>query len=1011
MSSAAREPTVVQPHTSSIVRELDAVLADAYSAENFEEALRISVEQARVMIGAHQAALSYIPRGDFTTAVHAIALSDKYEKYRHYDAMPTGAGIWALVAECKSSFCLTQAELVSHPRWKNFSDTRDARGLEHPPMRGWLAVPVLTRSEDVIGFLQLSDKYDGDFTLADLELLTHLAKLISPTMELQLANAELQGLTTSLTDQRLDALKLAKRAQHARAKARQVEERLNLALKSAAAGTWGWNIAEDTVTWDDYIHPLFGLPPGTFQGSLDDVMQMVHPEDRERLRADVTASVEEDIPFASEFRVIWPDTSIHALAARGKVYRDQATRPLRMTGVCWDVSGQRRLEEKSRHLAAIIESSDDAIISFDLAGRILSWNGGARRMFGYSVEEMVGQSIRVLLPPELPQAEAMILKRQRPEERVEHFETRRVHKDGRRIDVSVTISPVHNSAGKVIGTSTIDRDITQRLRVQETIAGQARELARSNASLARMNDDLERSRQALAEIASRLALPVRSGPLRPYEIEEFSLTDMMHCGGIIRGLARLATERQFAEVLVRFLYDQLLDKSGDRALSLVRLFETRRFDELDTELRDLARTALPDAAPETTCLTLIATAGEQASWNDSKLSKEHRVIPLPSEEAVERLPMVAQVLSQFGLEIGSFLRPQGELLVGTPDARVFHVPEARGSPFIPAQNEFVIPCGIRSVVAFGDLLPGGRLFVVLLFSKCAISREIAALFGYLSLSTRMAMLTYLAIPDRTSAQILSLDRLLRNHEQIVTDQEQRVRTAMADLAHSNADLEQFAYVASHDLQEPLRAVTGYCQLLLQRYGERLDGEAQGFIHHIVEGGSRMQALIEGLLEYSRVGSRGKRPDKIDTHQALAAALENLRMAIQETGAVVDCEPLPWIVADREQLIRLFQNLVSNALKYRGGTTPTIHISAKDNGREWVFSVRDNGIGFDPKHAKRIFMIFQRLHTRREYPGTGIGLALCERIVQRHGGRIWAESTPGHGSTFCFSLPHNGGAAG
>jgi len=1011
MSSTTREQKVIQPHTSSIVRELDVVLADAYSAENFEEALRICVEQSRVMIGAHQAALSYLPKRDFTAAVHAIALTDKYDKYRAYDAMPTGAGIWALVAEHKSSFCLTQEELVSHPRWKNFSDLKDARGIEHPPMRGWLAVPVLTRTDDVIGFLQLSDKYDGDFTLADLELLTHLAKLIAPTMELQLVNSELQGLTIRLADQRSDALKLAKRAQHARTKARQVEERLNLALKSAAAGTWGWNIVENTVTWDDYIHPLFGLQPGTFHGSFEDVMPMVHPEDRGRLRADVTASVDEDIAFASEFRVIWPDASIHALGARGKVYRDQAGRALRMTGVCWDVSGQRRLEEKARHLAAIIESSGDAIFSFDLEGRILSWNEGARRMFGYSVEEMVGQSIRLLLPPELPHEEKIILERPRPGEWVDHFETKRVHKDGRRIDVSVTVSPIHNSAGQVIGTSRIIHDISQRMRAQETMASQARELARSNASLAIMNDDLERSRQALAEIASRLALPVRPGRLQPYEIEEFSLTDMMHCGGIIRGLARLATELQFAEALVRFLYDQMLDKDGDRALALVRLFETRRLDELDIELRDLAKTTLPGAAPETTCLTLVATAGDQAQWNDSKLSKEHRVIPLPSEEAVERLPMIAQVLSQFGLEISSFLRPQGEMLVGTPDARVFHVPEARGSPFIPAQSEFVMPCGIRSVVAFGDLLPGGRLFVVLLFSKSPISREIAALFGYLSLSTRMAMLTYLDIPDRTSAQILSLDRLLRNHEQIVTIQEQRVRTAMSDLAHSNADLEQFAYVASHDLQEPLRAVTGYCQLLSQRYGDQLDREAQGFIHHIVEGGSRMQALIEGLLEYSRVGSRGRRPDAIDAGQAIAVALENLRTAIQETGAVVDCEPLPRVVADREQLIRLFQNLIGNALKYRGESVPKIHVSAEDNGREWVFSIRDNGIGFDPKHAKRIFMIFQRLHTRREYPGTGIGLALCERIVQRHGGRIWADSTPGRGSTFCFALPHNGGAEG
>jgi len=173
----------------------------------------------------------------------------------------------------------------------------------------------------------------------------------------------------------------------------------------------------------------------------------------------------------------------------------------------------------------------------------------------------------------------------------------------------------------------------------------------------------------------------------------------------------------------------------------------------------------------------------------------------------------------------------------------------------------------------------------------------------------------------------------------------------------------------------------------------------------------MQALIEGLLEYSRVGSRGRRPDAIDAGQAIAVALENLRTAIQETGAVVDCEPLPRVVADREQLIRLFQNLIGNALKYRGESVPKIHVSAEDNGREWVFSIRDNGIGFDPKHAKRIFMIFQRLHTRREYPGTGIGLALCERIVQRHGGRIWADSTPGRGSTFCFALPHNGGAEG
>jgi signal transduction histidine kinase len=409
------------------------------------------------------------------------------------------------------------------------------------------------------------------------------------------------------------------------------------------------------------------------------------------------------------------------------------------------------------------------------------------------------------------------------------------------------------------------------------------------------------------------------------------------------------------------------------------------------------------------CLTLAATAGEQAAWNDVRLSRDHRAIPLSTPKSVEQFPMIARLLDQLGVEVGGVIRPSPDFLISETDAGVFYVPEALGSPYIPAQDAFVIPFGIKSVVGFGGLLPDGRLFAVILFSKVAISRDVAELFGYLSLSTRMALLPYIGIPDKTTAQIVSLDLLLRNHEQIVANQERHLHAALAALSRSNRDLEQFAYVASHDLQEPLRAVSGFCTLLEERYGKQLDEKAREFIHFAVEGAGRMQELIGGLLDYSRVGTREVRAEEVDVNEVVDRALTNLQVVLESADAAVYSEGLPTVKADRLQLIRLFQNLIDNAVKYRGDSPCEVHISAAKRSTdasdsEWVFSVRDNGIGFDPQYAARIFLIFQRLHTRTQYDGSGIGLAICERIVQRQGGRIWAESTEGQGSTFYFTLP-------
>jgi len=297
-------------------------------------------------------------------------------------------------------------------------------------------------------------------------------------------------------------------------------------------------------------------------------------------------------------------------------------------------------------------------------------------------------------------------------------------------------------------------------------------------------------------------------------------------------------------------------------------------------------------------------------------------------------------------------------------------------------HEWARDLGLVSFAGYQLRLPGEQTMGVLaLFARQPItSEEDAMLYG---LSSTLAQVVQRATSD------------------------EKLKLTLADLVHSNKELEQFAYVASHDLQEPLRMISSYIQLLARRYQGRLDTDADEFIAYAVDGAARMQKLIGDLLAYSRVGTRSKGFEPVDYTAVLDQALANLKAAIEESGAVVTHDPLPTVTVDNLQQVQLFQNLIGNAIKFHGEEPPRIHVSAEQSGNQWVFSVQDNGLGLDPQYADRIFVIFQRLHTKEEYPGTGIGLAICKKVVELHGGRIWVESQPGIGSRFCFTIPIGG----
>ena len=478
----------------------------------------------------------------------------------------------------------------------------------------------------------------------------------------------------------------------------------------------------------------------------------------------------------------------------------------------------------SEHLAAIVRSSKDAILSKDRNAIITSWNEAAARLYGYSAEEVVGQSVALLIPPERQGEELEIVAKIIAGERVDQYDTERVRKDGVRVKVSLTSSPIHDANGRVVGVSTLTRDLSSTQRALESAQQQLH--------------------GAPVGIALFSVSPGSFGELRAANAEMSRLLGY--------GIAELA------------------------------------------ELR-AGQLTHPDDAEQERLLFEDLGAGRRNSFALEKRNRHkdgHWI--------------------WVGLTV-SLLEDEDP-----PDTALAHL---------------------------------------------------------------------LDISERKRAEG-ELDRMREN------------------LERSNAELDQFAYVASHDLKEPLILVSAYARMLEERHGDVLDEEGRTFLAHVHEEAGRMKTMIDDLLDYSRLETRAEAAERVELTEMLDTALRTLAPRIEEAAARIDVQgPLPAVEGSPAQFERLLRNLLANAIKFRRRDEPlVISVSAEHVDGEWVVSVRDNGIGIDPAKAQQIFEVFQRLHSQDEYGGTGMGLAICKRIVERHGGRIWVEPVPDGGSEFKFAVP-------
>jgi PAS domain S-box-containing protein len=628
-----------------------------------------------------------------------------------------------------------------------------------------------------------------------------------------------------------------------------------------------------------------------------------------------------------------------------------------LIGTIIDVTGRKKakraLKESEERFRQTFELAASGIAHVDLDGRLARVNRSLCRILGYSAAELVGRTVKdISHPDDRGVTDAGRGRMHDGSLESVHFEKRYLRKDGVTVWVDLTVALVRDAEGHPQYEIAVFDDITERKKAESALHTQSDRLQIGQQAARMIIMDWMIGADSLAwsdspewlrgPLPASGKYPLFKDQVHPDDRARFLATREQAISSAQGHTQEFRIVRTDGEVLSILSRQKVYAGADGKAVRMLAAM-------IDITDRKVAEQAL--AASEARFRSLTALSSDWYWEQDEEF----------------RFTMVSRGIQEsVGIAPEEFI---GKTRWSTPMQGLSEEEVAAHQATLAAHRPF-------TDIEYGKHDAQGRLRYIAASGE-PVFDSLGRFRGYRGVGRDVTA-------RRTAAEAL--------------------RVAHDELTRSNAELEQFAYVASHDLQEPLRMVASYTQLLEKRYIAKLDGDAREFMAYIVDGAGRMKQLIEDLLAYSRVGTRGRAFGPAALEDLLRRACTNLRAAVEESGAEVTHGTLPTLTVDEGQIVQLLQNLIANAIKFRGTEKPRIKVTAAEKNKEWEIAVQDNGIGIEPQYFERIFMVFQRLHDKGAYPGTGIGLAICKKVIDRHRGRIWVESKPGEGSTFRFTLP-------